>query len=247
MPRIKLRKKYGIKSIKNKLTIFEKIMIIIILLFISLFFSLKYISMKVTPSLMKYAEIETKRFVNIIINKAISESNIENVEDIISVKEENGYISSANFNVNVVNKMLSDVTGKIERDIKLLEDGNLTIDGYDDIDLKKGVIYRIRGGLFNNNIFTTYGPGIPVKIRTRGNITANIDTKLTNYGINNALIELSIKLVIEEQISLPLVTKTIMCENEIPIAIKLVSGSVPKYYSGGIKESSPMLTVPIED
>ena len=249
MSKIRLIKKYTYRRVKNKLSFWEKMMIVLLILVIMIFISMKYINDKVTPSLMEYAEIETKRFITIIINKAISESNVENLENLIIIEENNDIINTVDFNVILVTKTLSEITNKIEENIKLLESGNLKgIAGFEDDDLKNGIIYRIRGGLFGkNNIFYNYGPNIPIKIHTRGNITANIDTNLTNYGINNALVEISIKITLEEQIVLPLTTKTIIYENEIPLVIKMIEGTVPKYYSNGINGNSPIVSIPLEE
>ena len=81
----------------------------------------------------------------------------------------------------------------------------------------------------------------------RGSITTNIDTKLTNYGINNALVEISINISMEEQILLPYTVKTITVENSIPVVLKIIEGTVPKYYSNGISGSSPTLSIPLEE
>ena len=78
MSKIRLKKKYTYKRIlKNKLSFFEKLIIVFVILLTMIIFSVRYINDKFTPSLMDYAEIETKRFMNIIINKAISESNVD--------------------------------------------------------------------------------------------------------------------------------------------------------------------------
>ncbi|MBR1376861.1 MAG: sporulation protein YunB [Bacilli bacterium] len=245
MPRIKLRKKYTL----NRLSFGDKLVITLILLFISIIIAFRYISNTVTPTLMNYAEVEARKFINIIINKAINESDIENIESLVIVNEDNGVINTVDFNVNVVNSILAKVGDKVEENMKLLEDGKLTgIPGYSDEDLGRGIIYKLPSGLFlRDNIISNIGPRIPVKIDMRGSLTTNIDTKLTNYGINNALIEISINISLEEQILLPFTTKTIIVENSIPVVLKIIEGTVPKYYSNGINESSPIVSIPLEE
>lgn len=245
MPRARLRKKYTLKKLKLS----DKIVIAIILIIIGVFLSFKYISNEVTPVLMRYAEVEARKFINIIINKSINESNIDDLDNLITVKYNDEVISTVDFNVNIVNNMLALIGDKIDENMKKLEDGKLTgIPGYSDEDLKDGVIYKLPSGLFfKDNIISNIGPKIPVKIDMRGSITTNIDTKLTNYGINNALVEISINISMEEQILLPYTVKTITVENSIPVVLKIIEGTVPKYYSSGINESSPSLSIPLDE
>ena len=245
MPRIRLKKKYTL----SKLKLSDKIVIIISLLIIGTLLTFKYISREVTPVLMSYAEVEARKFINIIVNKSINESNIDDLENLIVVKYNNDYISTVDFNVNIVNSMLALVGDKIDENMKKLEDGTLTdIPGYNDADLKEGIIYRLPSGLFlKDNIISNIGPKIPVKIDMRGSITTNIDTKLTNYGINNALVEISINITLEEEILLPYTVKKITVENSIPVVLKIIEGVVPKYYSNGITERSETLSIPLEE
>lgn len=245
MPKIRLRKKYIFKRLK----FIDKLIIAFVLLMIGLVLSFRYMSKTVTPALMSYAEVEARKFINIIINKSINESNIENIENLVSINEKDGIINTVDFNVNLVNSMLAKVGDRIEANLRLLESGELTgIPGYNDEDLKKGVIYYLPSGLFlKDDIISNIGPRIPVKIDMRGSIISNVNTKLTNYGINNALVEISINISLEEQIVLPFTLKVIKIETTIPIIVKLIEGVVPKYYSNGINQNSPLMTIPLEE
>ena len=245
MPKIRLRKKYTLKRLKFT----DKLIIAFVLLMIGLVLSFRYMSKTVTPALMNYAEVEARKFINIIINKSINESNIENMENLVVINEKDGIINTVDFNVNLVNSMLAKVGDRIEANLRLLESGELTgIPGYNDEDLKKGVIYYLPSGLFlKDDIISNIGPRIPVKIDMRGSIISNVNTKLTNYGINNALVEISINISLEEQIVLPFTLKLIKIETTIPIIVKLIEGVVPKYYSNGINQNSPLMTIPLEE
>ncbi len=243
--RAKLRK----KLFKHKLKLSEKIIILFILLFVGLIMTFRYISHTITPVLLNYAEVEARKFINIIINKSITESNIDDLDSLIIVKESDGVISTVDFNVNIVNSMLAKVGDRIDANMKALEEGKLTsIPGYSDEDLAQGIIYRLPSALFfKDNVISNLGPKIPVKIDMRGSITTNIDTKLTNYGINNALVEIAINITLEEQILLPFTIKMITVENRIPVVLKIIEGVVPKYYSNGYTNSSPLLSLPLEN
>ena len=245
MPKIRLKKKFTFKRLK----FVDKLIITFILLVISVIFVFKYISSTVTPVLMGYAEVEARKFINVIINKAISESGISNMDELVIINEKDGVINTLDFDVSVVNDMLVKIGDSIEESMHLLEEGKLTgIVGFSDETLKRGIIYELPSGLFlKDDIISNIGPKIPVKVDMRGSIDSNVSTKLTNYGINNVLVEISINISLEEQILLPFTLKTITVENSVPIVLKIIEGNVPKYYSNGMNSNSPTVSIPLEE
>ena len=111
------------------------------------------------------------------------------------------------------------------------------------ITFKEGIIYRFSlGSLWDSNILYTFGPKIPVKINILGNVTSKIDTSIKNYGINNALIEVYVELNVTEKLILPFFNKDVKINTKIPVAMKLVTGTVPSYYVDG--ENAPSVTIP---
>ena len=48
------------------------------------------------------------------------------------------------------------------------------------------------------------------------------------------------------QIILPFVTEKMLLECDIPLAIKMVQGSVPTYYGNGFVKDSTMYSLPLE-
>lgn len=246
MGRIKLRKKY---IFRKKLSKGEKIIIVIFLLFLAISLSFHYISESVTPVLMNYAEVEATKFINSIVNKSVSESKIEDMDNLFIVSKTGDEINTIDFNVNVVNEMLTNISTKVQENIKKMDNGELVdLPGYDNEKLSKGIIYEIPSGLiFKNNILSNIGPKIPVKISMRGSIISNIDSSVTNYGINNAMVKVTVNLTLNEQVLLPFTLKKIEVNTSIPVAMKLIEGSVPQYYAGGVNESSPILSIPLEE
>lgn len=250
MKRIKLKKKYHIKKANI-------IIIIIILLFFSIFKTFNYINNIVNPILINYAEVEIKRFSNLIVNKAVNayitdDINIDNL--FIITKDGQDEIKTIDFNPVMVNKMLVKVTDSVHVNLKNIINGNVDkIDiiedwvEYDVEKLKNGIIFEIPAGVvFKNSLLSNLGPKIPVRLNLNGEVISNIDTKVTNYGINNALMEVSVNIELNEQVILPFISKRVYYNLNIPIAIKLIQGTVPNYYFNGMTKSSPNISLPIE-
>ncbi len=245
------------KRIKFK---FRKSSIIILLIcsvILSVMYSLTYINNKAMPILLSYAEIEASKLSSIIINNAVGKyvtDNIDIDEFFIVTRDNNGDIKTMDFNPLTVNKILTEVTNNIQINLKYIEQGRvdlltITTDSLIDYDiekLKEGIIYEVPSGVITNNAFlSNIGPKIPIKFSLIGNISSYVTTKVTNYGINNALIEINIVLELTEQLILPFGTDKMTFTTSIPVGLKMIQGNVPEYYLNGMNTSSPIVSLPL--
>lgn len=251
--RIKLKGKQRLKFNKPKL-----IIMIITIIVISIMMVFKLMNLKVNPVLFDFAELEARKLASIIVNNAISKNVTQNInvdELFLITRDDKGDIKTIDFNPITVNKILTETTNSVQVNLKYIEQGkvelldlstNSLID-YDIDKLKQGIIYEIPTGvIFGNSFLANIGPKIPVKFSLVGDIVSYINTKITDYGINNALIEVNIILELSEQVILPFISNKIKIETSIPVALKLIQGSVPEYYLNGINQNSTSLALPIE-
>ncbi len=205
-----------------------------------------------------YIELEARRFTTLLVNQV----SIENITKDIDLnqlfsttKSIDDDIQTIDFNSNVVNEVLSLVTKTIRDKINHLDSGDFTklflIDKYKNNQnqrLENGIFCEIPiGALLNNGIFANLGPRIPMKFVFIGDIESNIKTKVEEYGINNALVTISIQVYITERISMPLLSKDITIEMDVPLAIKLLQGKVPAYYQKGLDKNSNLFTYPLNE
>ena len=252
MKRVRLKKRIKI----NKLNI---LILSITAIIIGVVFVFNFVNKKVSTVIMNYASLEAQKLSSIIINKAISKHITEKIspDDLFTItKDSNGEIKSIDFNSSTVNKFLTETTNSIQINLRNIEKGDIdalefsdsVLVDYDKKNLKNGIIYEVSSGLiFNNSLLSNIGPKIPVKISLLGDATSNVSSEVTNYGINNALIEVYVNISIKEKVILPFYEDTINIESKVPVAIKLVTGTVPKYYVNGMNESTPSLVVPLEE
>ena len=229
---------------------------IIIMIIITIIFMFNFINKRVTPLFLDLASSETEKLATLIINDAVGKQVSDGLDSNLLYninKDSKGNVSSIDFNSITVNKLLTIITSSIELNLKYLEEGRVdllnvpdsVLVSYDKKDLKKGIIYKIPSGvIFNNTILSNIGPKVPVKLNLVGSITSNIKAKTTNYGINNALIEVYVDIKVALEVILPYTKRKTSVESSIPIALKMIQGSVPSYYSGGT--SNPSISIPIE-
>lgn len=225
MRRIKLKK----KRIVSPLTF---ILIIIFLFVISLIVCFRYIGVNLSKKVEEYGKIESKKIISYVINKSITDDVINNIRNDLFVEKNN----VVDFNSANINKLVALINRNLKSNLNDLEKGKITLEDVtllkDKSKIKKGVIYEIPTGIiFNNALLSNIGPKIPVKLHLIGDILVSVSTKVNDYGINNAIVELDINITITEQMVLPFSTKEIKVEESIPIAIKMIQGSIPNYYS----------------
>lgn len=219
---------------------------------------LKIISIRVSPILMNYAELETKKLSSIVINRAVNKqlANGMNIDEMFNIiKNDNGEIATIDFNPAIVNKVLNTTTNVVLINLKAIEEGNIDFIELPDIlisndkdKLKNGIIYEIPLGTITNSSFlSNLGPKIPIKLNIIGSVESNVKTNIKEYGINNALVEIYIRISVTEQINVPFISKRVTVTSDIPVALKVIQGSVPKYYGGTLRKQSNIFSIPIEE
>lgn len=249
-------KKIKLKSRKKIKTSTKISTIIILLITITLLF-INYCGKKVFPVIMKQALIDSKKMAILMIKNSLNDEVLNILDDKMYnvIQDKNGQIQTIDFNPIIVNKFLSKTTSVVSENLKKLETGKIEDisfidkDKYDIQKLKNGVISEIPMGIISNNVLlSNLGPKVPVKINLVGNVVSNIETNVSNYGINSALIQVYATVEVTEEVIIPFQSETIKIVNKIPVAMKVINGSIPEYYSSGkLSGSSNILSVPIEN
>lgn len=241
---------------KNSIKKHKKIKILLYSILFSIicsFFLLYHFSKRTLATLMVYAEAEANKIVSTIINKIVLEevsTKIDFNELFLVTKGSDDKIQTIDFDPLAVNNILSFITNSVETNLNNMERGNLEFMGSINLkykpnidEMKRGIVAVIPMGVsFNNHFLANLGPKIPVKLRYVGSVSTNLVTTVKDYGINNALIELSVHIRVVEQVNMPFNTKEVVVENDIPITLKVIQGGVPTYYGNGYTKSSPILS-----
>lgn len=229
-----------LKKRKNK-----KPIIIIIMILIS-FLIIQYINKQISPKLTHYASLEIRKLSNLIITKSLKTESLEkiNITDLFLItKNEKSEILTVDVNTVTLNKIILESTVNIQENLKQLEHGKINNNNEEN---KNGVILKIPlGQIYNNFLLNNLGPKIPVKLKILGDMETKVNTNIKNYGINNALIEITLEIKVKEEVILPINTEKIIVTQSIPLAMKIIEGTVPNYYSGEINKSSTF-SIPIE-
>ena len=215
-----------------------KLLITFILLIIFTFIILVFLSNKVMPFYMNYSEAEMKRVVTTVINKSVTEevTNQLEVDSLFVLKKENNNTIIVDFDPVIVNRVMSKISDVVYNNLKLIsKKDKLTLEKYN---LDESYFYIPSGIIFNTTMLNNIGPRIPINLEIISSVNPNLKTEVTEYGINNSLIEVYINVIVDVKMILPMYSNTMKIVVVIPLAVKLIQGEVPKYYQRGYASST---------
>lgn len=215
-----------------------KLLITFILLIIFTFIILVFLSNKVMPFYMNYSEAEMKRVVTTVINKSVTEevTNQLEVDSLFVLKKENDNTIIVDFDPVIVNRVMSKISDVVYNNLKLIsKKDKLTLEKYN---IDESYFYIPSGIIFNTTMLNNVGPRIPINLEIISSVNPNLKTEVTEYGINNSLIEVYIHVIVDVKMILPMYANTMQIVVVVPLAVKLIQGEVPKYYQRGYASST---------
>lgn len=190
----------------------------------------------------------TYRFITDELNHNIF--NDQNLEDILILeKNDSGEILYVDFNLDQAYQVLDQVSLVLTNSFDELESGNVSV-AYLDSELSHelgSMFLSIPiGNSFEHLYFYNLGPRIPVRINFIGSVLTNLKTKVTDYGFNNALVELFVYIEFKTQIMSPFEVEEVTLQYDAVIASMMIEGEVPQFYGGTIEKESSIFTKDIE-
>ena len=211
-------KRYKKKTIGNYIS--KEIIIISISLIVALFI-INYFYDKFNKVILPLAEVDTRKYMTEVINTATDNIKFDNNLFVIN-KDNHNEIKMITYNSNEATKLVNQITYNVQN--KFNNENNSYV--IEEIPL---------GIIFNNALLKNFGPMIKIKLKIIGNVLSELETEVKPYGINNALVEVRVKLKANGKIILPLVSKDILVSNVVPISINIVNGNIPEAYISSFK------------
>ncbi|KIL43697.1 sporulation protein YunB [Jeotgalibacillus campisalis] len=214
------------------------------------------INVGIKPTLMNYAESQTKKIGALVISKAVNReiANIMDINEIIeNVPTDSAEMVTTQFNTEIINRVQAETTQLVQEHLRAIERGDTSVlRSLTDLDLEvedsgdmEGIVYTVPLGQATNNVLLgNLGPEVPIRFHAVGDVTSNITSNIREFGINNAFVEVNIHLIVNVQIIVPFATRVTTIEQDIPVAMGLIRGKVPEIYNVG-EGMSPSMEVPL--
>lgn len=224
----------------------------IILIIILTFFLLHKFNQEMNKNIINISKASVSRVMDTLLTGRINNTilNKDTLEDILIINKNNkDEILYVDFNLDKAYKILDTVSDTLTNSFKNLENGDISL-AYLDNELTHktdGIVLNIPlGSTLKSNYFYNLGPKVPVKINFIGSVLTNLETKITNYGLNNALVEVFIYIEFHNVIIAPFKTEEITLKYDSVIASMMINGSVPSFYNGVIESNTPSYSKEIE-
>ncbi len=241
---------------RKKKTFLKKLALYLLLAFLFALFLLFVTKDRMKEAIRNYATVESEQFAKAILNDTI---RTETQKEFFSqkfyeiVKNEKNEIETIDFDMKTTNILLGEITKKTTASLLALEEGDLkkisvshSFKGVNFQKYKNGVVCEIPVGLLTDHFFfANLGTVIPIRFSFVGSMDANLKSKVTPYGINNAFLELFILVEVKEKITMPLSSEQIQLSLEVPLVSQVIPGKIPIYYQGSLDENSNLFSLPI--
>lgn len=201
--------------------------ILILFLFVILF---SVYSKKINPKLESYTYQKVKEELESNIIKNINNIYNDNFNNLLEiVQNSDNEIVYVDYDLNKSYDILNNYVNNLKKTI-----------------IKKDIIEVPFLISSDNILLANIGPKIMIKYDFTNSILANIETKVTNFGINNALIEIYLHLEINYLITIPLNIEKHKEKYDLLLNSKVIQGKVPSFYGNSYIKEGAILDIPIE-
>jgi len=244
-------KRFKTRKNKNKNTINKILFVVFFCIIICALFLFSTYSKNKKEVVTTLIDEKTNKILYQFFSDLITDDviNLDSVDSILEInKNKKDEIISVNYDLEKTYKILTEVSKILKTGISNLENGKIDVTIYDKYlkNSKKGLILNIPLFLGSSNIFlTNIGPMIPVLVNFNETLLTNIRTKVTNYGFNNALLEVYITVEMNKLIITPIKESNDKFYYDILIGALVVNGSVPEFYGSSYETSSGILDIPM--
>ena len=229
------------KKKKSKKHLFSFLLYLFFVCFIFAFFFIYYFHRTLGPGLIRCAEDEVEKLSVLTLNNGVRKymANHDMGDILQIVRKENGNISLVRYDTKKLNQFTIELTSLLTKDLDLLVKGN-----FEDLDLDigrissnsylkvdEGILFMISlGSATGNSLLANIGPKIPLNLSVIGNVQTDVHSKVTNYGLNNAMIEIFVDIQMQMVIQMPFLSKKVKIKKSIPLTMEMVQGEIPNYY-----------------
>lgn len=226
---------------KKKKHLFVIFLYLFLICFICAIFFIYYFNRTLGSGLIRCAEDEVEKLSVLTLNNGVRKYMASHdVGEILQiVRKENGDISLVRYDTKKLNQFTIELTSLLTKDLDLmvkgdfekldLDIGRISSNSYLKVD--EGILFLISfGSATGNSLLANIGPKIPLNLSVIGNVQTDVHSKVSNYGLNNALIEVFVDVQIQMVIQMPFLSEKVKIKKTIPLTMEMIQGDIPNYY-----------------
>ncbi len=222
------------RKFKRRVILKNYIFIYLVIIFIEVFYSIDKIGLMISPKMINIIKNNISYYDNILIEEYLDTKELRDsyIEELITI-DKNSKEEIVNIDINTSKSYI--LLNKIVNNLK---NSNSTYRDMYAKNKKNYIILRYPIGLISNNILiNNLGYRIPIRLELNSNILTGIKSKVTNYGLNNALIEVYLRVKFTSNVVYFSLDDRVDNEYEILLASKMIMGRVPEMFNGYLEKS----------
>lgn len=190
---------------------------LVLAVLITAIFTVCYLVKTIGPTFNQLCLNEAKSVATQIVHETIDEVMEKyGYNDLITlVKDKEGKIVSMQANIAIINKIISQISLKIQ----------------DKIDNTPNRDIYIRLGSFTGiTVLSGRGPKVPIRISSIGNINTEVASEFTSTGINQSIHRIFTNITCKIEVLTPFNTISNEIEEKIILAENVIIGNIPENY-----------------
>ncbi len=195
-------------------------------------FFLNGFNKKVSPKLSHVANLEFTKTINAIASEYQSLLNVE-IDDLFVVNlNDKQEILTVDYKMTEIYHLADTVTKELLSNVNKAKQNNyFKYLGKNNFSEENTVLLMLPMGIVSDYVFfNNLGPRIPVLFHFVNSVFTNVKTKMTNYGINNALVEVFLEISINYELITPVDYQDHDLNFTIMLGAKVINGTVPNWY-----------------
>lgn len=177
-----------------------------------------FVEAHLKPTLLAIAEARATVIATQTINNVINEkvSTTIDPQSLVSVRVDNrGRVVLMQPNTMEFNRLAADTTIKVQDALRKITEDKIQIP---------------LGQVFGSQIFASWGPRITVTVIPIGTVQVKVVDKFEQAGINQTRHSIYLTTSTQVRIVVPLVSKSVVVNTQVPVAEYIVVGEVPNTY-----------------
>lgn len=205
-------------GIRKRRCIIPALPVLSILLIAFIIYSFWMMETNLKPSLLAIAETRATLLATESINTVINDNISKSIDPqlLVTVKvDSRGRVVLIQPNTMEFNKLAADTTIKVQDSLKKISDEKITIP---------------IGQVFGSQLFASVGPKLTVTVIPMGTVQVKVVDKFEQAGINQTRHMVYLVATTQIRIVVPLVSKSVMVNTQVPVAEYVVVGEVPNTY-----------------
>lgn len=214
-----------IKKIKAKKT---KVLLMLMIVLLAIWYLVHSFNSFVEPQLQAIAKQHTGFAINNIVKEVLADMEYD-TQDLLKVeRNEAQEVTSVEYDSKRLNQILYSALNTIDESLLAAQDGKED-PTTKEVFYEDGILYEIPLGYFTKSyLFYDHGPKIKVRMKMLNDVTGEIKTEAKAYGINNTMIQISLKVHVDAQVITFMSANEYKTSMELPLVVQVINGSVPE-------------------